>query len=120
MEDGVKVYAVRVGRQPGIYKTWAECEIQVKGFSGAELKSFASADLAQAWLTGASVPAPSSAPAESVRIYTDGTCSGNPGPGGYGVVLLDGAQRTELAQGLRAHDQQSLGAARGDRRPGGA
>ncbi|HNV67233.1 MAG TPA: ribonuclease HI, partial [Bacteroidales bacterium] len=25
-----------------------------------------------------------------VTIYTDGACSGNPGPGGYGVVLLSG------------------------------
>ena len=34
-----------------------------------------------------------------VTIYTDGACSGNPGPGGYGVVLLSGAHRKELAQG---------------------
>ena len=25
-----------------------------------------------------------------VHIYTDGACRGNPGPGGYGVVVLDG------------------------------
>ena len=33
-------YAVRVGRTPGIYKTWAECESQVKGFKGAQFKKF--------------------------------------------------------------------------------
>ena len=26
---------------------------------------------------------------EKVTIYTDGACSGNPGPGGWGAVLLD-------------------------------
>ncbi|GFN35253.1 ribonuclease H1 domain-containing protein [Tepidimicrobium xylanilyticum] len=35
-----KYYAVRVGRNKGIYKTWAECEAQVKGFSNAVYKKF--------------------------------------------------------------------------------
>jgi ribonuclease HI len=38
---------------------------------------------------------------ESVKIYTDGACKGNPGPGGYGVVLLSGARRKELSGGFR-------------------
>jgi len=37
-----------------------------------------------------------------VTIYTDGACSGNPGPGGYGVVMLDGSgRRRELSAGFR-------------------
>ncbi|MCI8558910.1 MAG: AAA family ATPase [Lachnospiraceae bacterium] len=35
-----KIYAVRKGRNPGIYDVWAETEQQVKGFSGAEYRSF--------------------------------------------------------------------------------
>ena len=35
-----KYYAVRVGRNVGIYTTWADCEAQVKGYSGAQYKSF--------------------------------------------------------------------------------
>ena len=38
---------------------------------------------------------------KSVRIYTDGACVGNPGPGGYGVVLLYGQKRRELSGGFR-------------------
>ena len=34
-------------------------------------------------------------------LYTDGACIGNPGPGGYGVVLLRGTERVELARGFR-------------------
>ena len=34
-----------------------------------------------------------------VTIYTDGGCDPNPGPGGYGVVLLSGRQRKELTGG---------------------
>jgi ribonuclease HI len=36
-----------------------------------------------------------------VTIYVDGSCSENPGKGGYGVVLLCGDQRRELSQGFR-------------------
>ena len=36
-----KFYAVKVGKIPGIYSTWNECEAQVKGVSGAKYKSFA-------------------------------------------------------------------------------
>lgn len=36
-----------------------------------------------------------------VVIYTDGACLGNPGPGGYGVVLLYGKHRKELSGGFR-------------------
>jgi len=36
-----------------------------------------------------------------VIIYTDGACSGNPGPGGYGVLLQSGKHAKELSQGYR-------------------
>ena len=36
-----------------------------------------------------------------VIIYTDGAASGNPGPGGFGVVLKAGVHRKELSQGFR-------------------
>ena len=38
---------------------------------------------------------------ETIEIYTDGTCKGNPGPGGYGVVLVLGDRRKELSGGFR-------------------
>ncbi len=38
---------------------------------------------------------------EEITIYTDGACSGNPGPGGYGVVLISGPHRKELSEGYR-------------------
>ncbi len=36
-----------------------------------------------------------------IVMYTDGAARGNPGPGGYGVVLLSGSHRKELSQGFR-------------------
>ncbi|MGL5080483.1 MAG: ribonuclease HI [Microcoleaceae cyanobacterium] len=38
---------------------------------------------------------------KQVVIYTDGACSGNPGSGGYGVVLIYGSHRKELSGGFR-------------------
>ncbi|MCQ4937128.1 ribonuclease HI [Anaerotignum propionicum] len=38
---------------------------------------------------------------KSIVIYTDGACSGNPGAGGYGVVMLYGTARKELSGGYR-------------------
>jgi ribonuclease HI len=37
----------------------------------------------------------------TVTIYTDGSSRGNPGPGGYGVILMSGQHRKELSQGFR-------------------
>ena len=34
-------------------------------------------------------------------MYTDGASRGNPGPGGYGVILMTGSLRKELSQGYR-------------------
>ena len=47
-----KYYAVRHGRKPGIYLTWAECKEQVQGFTGARYKSFPDRAQAEEFLTG--------------------------------------------------------------------
>ena len=36
---------------------------------------------------------------DNVQIYTDGACSGNPGPGGWGAVLLYGQHEKQLSGG---------------------
>lgn len=39
--------------------------------------------------------------AVGIIIYTDGCALGNPGPGGYGAVLMFGSHRLELSEGFR-------------------
>ena len=39
---------------------------------------------------------------KQVTIYTDGACSGNPGPGGWGAILMYGAHKRELSGGEAA------------------
>ncbi len=45
-----KYYAVRKGRTPGIYLTWADCQKNIEGFSGAEYKGFDVIEEAAAFL----------------------------------------------------------------------
>ena len=40
-------------------------------------------------------------PTDQIIMYTDGASRGNPGPGGYGVVLMSGTRKKELSQGYR-------------------
>lgn len=37
----------------------------------------------------------------SITVYTDGSSLGNPGPGGYGIVMMSGQHRKELSGGFR-------------------
>jgi ribonuclease HI len=45
-----KVYAVKKGRKTGIFNNWAECQMQVKGYQGAEFAGFKTVDEAMAFL----------------------------------------------------------------------
>ncbi|MDO9529308.1 MAG: ribonuclease HI [Syntrophales bacterium] len=110
-----KYYAVARGRNPGIYTAWFGpdgAEEQIRGYAGARYKGFASLPEAQKWLQNPIyVRSPSGGkdsdtaldmdvPPGTIVIYTDGGCRGNPGPGGYGAVIIDGGKRIELAQGF--------------------
>ena len=38
---------------------------------------------------------------DKVTIYTDGACSGNPGPGGWGAILMAGSNQKEISGGKK-------------------
>lgn len=46
-----KYYAVKIGKNPGIYESWDECKAQTEGVSGALFQSFPSMEEAQAFLS---------------------------------------------------------------------
>lgn len=73
-----KVYAVRKGTVPGIYASWPECEVQVRGVPGAEYKSFKSEAEAHVWLgesseRGTSDPPPPPTAQPQAPIHTAAT-----------------------------------------------
>jgi len=114
-------YVVFIGRNPGIYKEWfgqTGAEAQINGFSGARYQGFGTYDEANQALiqfrktnvvTPAKMPQvqpepPVLQPAPDephILMYTDGGCISNPGPGGYGVVLINGKKKREIAGGFR-------------------
>lgn len=86
-------YAVKVGKQPGIYKTWDECKEQVSGFSGAVYKGFLTKKEAEEFLSGKSAVnagANRNPTVEEmdVTIYVDGSFDSDTGVYGYGFVAI--------------------------------
>lgn len=99
-----KFYVVWKGRKPGIYRTWAECEVQVKGYAGAEYKSFGSRAAAEAAFRGdyeAYKGKPGThqqwlfAPTKPIlpSICVDAACSGSPGPLEYRGVMTKSSEQ---------------------------
>ena len=101
-----KYYAVRIGRTPAVYDSWADCEKQVKGYPGAAFKSFESMDDALLFMSGGSkgealLEKGSSEINEAVteRIaslsegelvaFVDGSFDAAKKMTGYGAVLID-------------------------------
>ncbi len=125
-----KFYAVVKGRKPGVYDTWfgqGGAFEQVSSFPGAVYKGFPTLQEAREYISGPHVSRSAgkrtpgkrpghppqaageqkeagtrtSADKDRILIYSDGGCLNNPGPGGYGVVILDGEKRSELSGGYR-------------------
>jgi ribonuclease HI len=117
MASKQKYYVVWNGQQPGIYNTWAECQMQIKGYANAKYKSFAtSEEAAAAYEKGAPtyatakkrttakqlvnppsdrndtvLPLPHEVEANAIAV--DAACSGNPGAMEYrGVDLRTGQE----------------------------
>ena len=83
-----KFYAVKVGVTPGIYTDWAECEPLIKGYPGAEYKSFSTKEEAEFYLTGKAPEKEELPPEGTLYAYVDGSFHAQTGVYGYGVVLI--------------------------------
>lgn len=81
-----KYYAVRSGRETGIFDTWKECQRQVTGFPGAEFKSFGTKEEAESYLGKKSVA--DNIPEDAARIYVDGSFDKKSKRYAAGVVVL--------------------------------
>ena len=114
-----KYYAVRCGKEPGIYETWAECEARTKGFSGAQYKSFESMAEAEKYMAGEEAIITSHASLENicsieqinkqvendlrrlgngeVIAFVDGSYSSQEEKSGFGVIIIDDkGEQTQL------------------------
>lgn len=108
-----KYYVVWDGITPGIYSSWTDCQLQIKGYEGAKYKSFDSRDEAERALASSPYAyigknakkadathnasfASGTLPAAVIdnSLAVDAACSGNPGPMEYRGVHV--ASRQEI------------------------
>jgi len=85
-----KYYAVKKGRETGIFTEWSECEKLIKGFGGAEYCGFATKKEAQAYLgLEATEEINEELPEKNTLFaYVDGSYNIKTKAYGYGIVLL--------------------------------
>ncbi|MCD8057042.1 MAG: viroplasmin family protein [Bacteroides fragilis] len=110
--ENKKYYAVRIGKKAGIYQTWAECETQTKGVSGAQYKLFGSFLEAEKYISGAEDDANTkksatesedsvekinsqveeelkNLKADEVIAFVDGSYNSSEEKSGFGVIIID-------------------------------
>lgn len=89
-----KYYAVKVGLNTGIFKTWDECKKQITGFSGAIYKSFPTLEQAEEYLDNENIEIKSKnfefevTNDDEVMAYVDGSYRKDTLEYGYGIVLI--------------------------------
>ena len=120
-----KYYAVAAGRKPGVYTQWfgdGGAHAQINAYKGARYKGFETIEEARSFIrerqseykkstvqnrksNKRTMPSnayqSSQVHCEGVIIYTDGSSLGNPGPGGYGVVITSAEKDREISGGFR-------------------
>ncbi|AVK62765.1 ribonuclease [Lactobacillus sp. CBA3606] len=110
-------YAVRAGYKTGIYQTWAACQQQINGYSGAQYKGFMTRTEAEAYLHGQARPTKSgqtvrtspkvSAAKESeITVYTDG---GNRNTGNVQGGQVRSTDKSAWAYQIQTADEQLTG-----------
>lgn len=107
----IKFYGVKVGRLPGVYKTWAECQKQVIGYQGALFKSFPTEAEANDYVAGTSPTLPKASQNSSNQevnkpggkhydIYVDGSYDNNKKQYSWGFAVYNGPDLIHTASGL--------------------
>lgn len=104
-----KFYAVKKGRNTGIFLTWEECKASVTGYSGAQYKSFFTLEEARGYLDGSKVPSlePSNQE-ESCTAYVDGSFDREKNAYSYGCILLYRGERTEMSKAFQGGEDISM------------
>lgn len=113
---GKKFYAVRKGKQEGIFTTWEECRKQVHGFPGAIYKSFLTLEEAKAFLDPEAEGTAQSADVEAAETdtgvtvaYVDGSYHADSKRFSYGMVILEEGKELTFCE---AYEDPELAAMR--------
>ena len=85
----MKYYAVRIGRNPGIYHTWDECKRETMGFKGASFKKFSTREDAEAFINEIEEDKKESAEKDEFVVYVDGSYRNSDKSHSYGVYMFN-------------------------------
>lgn len=100
-------YAVRKGRNVGIYNSWDECNKQVSGFRGAEYKGFKTKHQAEEYLNQGDANK-CDENSSDITIYVDGSYDADTGVYGYGFVAIHNDGRIEKFFGAGDNKDSAL------------
>ena len=92
MAKKAKFYAVKKGNSVGVFETWEECNNSIKGFAGAEYKSFISLEEAEAYLRDDNIylkQVKQDIAEGYIVAYTDGSFDAESNKFSYGVHIFD-------------------------------
>lgn len=112
-----KFYAVKVGRQTGIFNSWEECKKQVDGYPSASYKSFKTAAEAAAYIglipNQTAIANVNNSPADFVTdntaiAYVDGSYNISTCEYGYGVVFFYNGDEIHLKKGFPKDDLAAM------------
>lgn len=112
-----KIYAVKIGKKPGLYETWAECKKQIDGYSGAVYKGFATKAEAEQFIGNSSAFTVAAEKHDNFNIdeyirllddqtlvaFVDGSYNKLSKTYGYGVVLITKNYPLETLMGSDNH-----------------
>lgn len=112
-----KFYAVKAGRQTGIFNSWEECKKQVDGYPSASYKSFKTATEAAAYIglipNQTAIANANNSPADFVTdntaiAYVDGSYNISTCEYGYGVVFFYNGEEIHLKKGFPKDDLAAM------------
>lgn len=92
-----KFYAVKIGKTPGVYETWAECQNQINGFSGAVYKGFATKEEAIAFVGEGGGEQEKHEETQAVA-YVDGSYDSIANAFSYGIVFFYNGQEMHFSK----------------------
>lgn len=106
-----KYYAVKQGRKPGIYQSWAECQEQVNGYGNAIFKGFSTLEEAEVFVNNcnSNVQVPRKDQGRICRelvAYVDGSYLD--GAFSYGCVIFDEENIKEFKEAFYRHHDSSM------------
>ena len=112
-----KFYAVKAGRQTGIFNSWEECKKQVDGYPSASYKSFKTAAEAASYIglipNQTAIANANNSPADFVTdntaiAYVDGSYNISTCEYGYGVVFFYNGEEIHLKKGFPKDDLAAM------------